>query len=181
MNQNTLSVRELQDFDIDLIVNYWINSDKSFLIKMGVDLNKLPSSTELTQMLKAQLSLPVKEKRSYCIIWCLNEKPIGHSNTNPTKFGEKANMHLHLWNSDNRIKGLGTELLKMTLPLFFENLKLKKLYCEPYALNPAPNKTLEKIGFDFIKEYITIPGSLNFEQPVKKWELTIEKYKKLKL
>ena len=86
-------------------------------------------------------------------------------------------MHLHLWNAENRTKGFGTKLLKMTLPFFFENLHLKKLYCEPYALNPAPNKTLENIGFEFEKEYITIPGSLNFEQPVKRWVMGLEKYK----
>jgi RimJ/RimL family protein N-acetyltransferase len=68
----------------------------------------------------------------------------------------------------------------MTLPLFFERLQLKKLYCEPYALNSAPNKSLEKVGFEFIKEYITIPGSLNFEQPVKRWELSYEKFQLLK-
>jgi len=73
-------------------------------------------------------------------------------------------MHLHLWNAASRKKGIGSQLVKMSLKYFFENLKLKRLFCEPYALNPAPNKTLEKTGFDFVKEYITIPGAFNFEQ-----------------
>ena len=77
---------------------------------------------------------------------------------------------------DTRKKGMGAQLLEMTIKLFFENLKLKKLCCEPYALNPAPNKTLEKVGFSFVKEYITVPGSINFEQPVKRWEMTREAY-----
>ena len=71
-------------------------------------------------------------------------------------------------------------MVKMTLPYFFENLKLKKMYSEPYALNPAPNRILKKVGFEFVKEYTTIPGSLNFEQPVKRWELTYENFKKIK-
>ena len=74
---------------------------------------------------------------------------------------------------------MGTQLVKMTLPYFFKNLQLKKLYCEAYALNLAPNKTLEKIGFTFIKKYTTTPGFLNFEQEVNKWELSYEQFKKV--
>jgi RimJ/RimL family protein N-acetyltransferase len=48
--------------------------------------------------------------------------------------------------------------VKKSVPYFFEKLKLKVLYCEPYANNPAPNKTLFKIGSNFEKKYRTIPG-----------------------
>ena len=58
-------------------------------------------------------------------------------------------------------------------------MNLKILYCEPYSLNPAPNHTLKKIGFEFVKENITIPGFLNFEQKVNLWKLTCEKFKTL--
>ena len=44
-------------------------------------------------------------------------------------------------------------------------------------MNPAPNKTLARVGFEFVKEYVTVPGSINFEQPVNRWEMTREKYK----
>lgn len=78
-----------------------------------------------------------------------------------------------------RKKGMGSELLKMTLPCFFKNLKLKTLWCEPYALNSAPNKTLEKAGFNLIKEYTTVPGFICFEQPVKQWMMSYEDFKNL--
>jgi RimJ/RimL family protein N-acetyltransferase len=179
MSANTLSVREMQTGDIDAIAQYWSGSDSSFLLGMGVDLEKLPAKDEFATMLSEQLSLPYKEKQSYCIIWQVDDQAVGHSNINKIRFGEEAYMHLHLWDAGVRRKGLGTALVKMTLPYFFENFKLKKLYCEPYALNPAPNKTLEKTGFEFIKEYITIPGSINFEQKVKQWVLSYEKFRKL--
>jgi RimJ/RimL family protein N-acetyltransferase len=67
----------------------------------------------------------------------------------------------------------------LTLPYYFENLKLKKLWCEPYALNIAPNKTLEKAGFHFIKEYTTVPSFICFEQPVKQWMISYEDFKML--
>src|SRR5258705_5077644 len=180
MNQNLLSVREIQQSDIEPITQYWLTPDPAFLTGMGVDLDKIPSKEEWMAMLSEQLAQPYPEKKSYCMIWLVDNKAIGHCNVNKIKFGEEAYMHLHMWNSDLRKKGMGTELVKMSVPYFFENLELKKIFSEPYALNPAPNKVLEKAGFTFMKEYLTIPGFLNFEQPVKCWELTYEQYKKHK-
>ncbi|HEY6062001.1 MAG TPA: GNAT family protein [Chitinophagaceae bacterium] len=178
MKENLLSVREIQQSDIEFITRYWLEADPAFLTGMGVDLKKMPAKEEWTTMLSEQLTQSYPEKKSYCMIWQMDNKAIGHCNVNKIKFGEEASLHLHLWNSDGRKKGTGTELVKMSLPYFFENLELKKIYSEPYALNPAPHRTLEKAGFSFVKEYITIPGFLNFEQPVKRWELTYEQYKK---
>ena len=173
-----LSVRELQEKDIEQLTNYWMLADESFLTGMGCDIKKMPARNEFSEMLHRQLKAPIEQKKGYCVIWEEDGRPIGHSNTNPTKYGEEATMHLHLWNGPTRKKGMGSEFVKLTLPLYFENLKLKKLICEPYALNPAPNKTLEKVGFELIKEYTTTPGMLNFEQPVKRWEMTRENFLK---
>jgi RimJ/RimL family protein N-acetyltransferase len=177
MDQPLPSVREIQETDIELLTQYWLSADPAFLTYMGVDLNKMPSKEVWIKMLSEQLAQPYPGKKSYCIIWLFDNKPIGHCNVNKIKFGNEAYMHLHMWNSDLRKKGMGTELVKMSLPYFFKNLKLKTIYCEPYALNPAPNQTLEKAGFAFVKEFTTIPGFLNFEQPVKHWALTYEQFK----
>jgi RimJ/RimL family protein N-acetyltransferase len=180
MNQDLLSVREIRHSDIELLTQYWLSADPAFLTGIGVDLSKMPAKKEWVTILSAQLAQPYSEKKSYALIWLVDGKAIGHSNVNKIIFGKEAYMHLHLWNTGLRKKGFGTKLVKLGLPYFFENLELKKIYCEPYALNPAPNNVLEKVGFTFTKEYITIPGFLNFEQPVKLWELTYEQYKNRK-
>jgi RimJ/RimL family protein N-acetyltransferase len=176
MNASRLTVRELQIPDIDFIIHYWLNAEPEFLTGMGVDLSKIPGEEEWRKMLTEQTQLSYEEKKSYCIIWLEDGNPVGHSNINKIIFGKEAFMHLHLWNNTTRKKGCGTAFVKLTLPFFFKNYHLEKLYCEPYALNPAPNKTMAKLGFRFVREYTTIPGWLNFEQPVKLWELTIENY-----
>ena len=179
MHNQILSVRELQNEDIPSIIDYWTKHDAAFYESMGVDVNKLPQPEQLSAMLSAQISTPVEDKKAYCIIWLCNGQAIGHCNLNPVRFGEEAHMHLHMWQVDTRNKGMGTTLLKLTLPYFFNKLKLEKLYCQPYALNDAPNKTLQRVGFKFEKEYVTTPGSLNFEQPVKRWFLTKESFDEL--
>lgn len=179
MSKYILSVREMKKSDISLITRYWLNSDKGHLENMGVDINKLPGDQQFSTYLTAQIELPITEKESYCIIWEQDGVPVGHSNTRPILFAKEAFMHLHLWNKESRRKGMGYELVRLTLPYFFENLQLKYLYCEPYSLNPAPNKTIEKAGFELVHEQVTVPGDFNFEQATKRWLLTYEKYKLL--
>ncbi len=180
MNASALSVRELQASDIELIIAYWLNAEPDYLVGMGVDLGKIPGRDHWFNLLNNQLGLPYEEKKSYCMIWLIDGQPVGHCNVNNIRFGEEAYMHLHMWNPDIRQRGMGAELVKLCLPWFFKNMQLKRLFCEPYALNPAPNKTLERVGFRFVLEYIGIPGSLSFEQPVSRWELTHEDFLKMK-
>ncbi|MFT5779374.1 MAG: ribosomal-protein-alanine N-acetyltransferase [Crocinitomicaceae bacterium] len=168
-----LTVREIEFKDIELIADYWLKSDPDFLVMMGVDLSEVPSREQITEMLTAQIDTPLAKKSSYALIWELNREQIGHTNVNNIAYGVEATLHLHLWNSDNRQRGMGADLVQKSIPVFFENLKLGKLICEPYSLNAAPNKTLEKVGFEFIKKYTTKPGTLNFEQEVNRWEMTL--------
>jgi RimJ/RimL family protein N-acetyltransferase len=175
-----LSVRQMEISDITQFINYWYDADPVYLYNMGVDVNKMPSREQFHQMVLEQLNLPVNKRRSYNIIWENDRQPLGHSNTNPTTYGEEGRMHLHLWSPSTRKKGMGTELVKLSVSHYFEILKLKTLWCEPHALNAAPNRTLEKAGFKFVKEYVTIPGFVCYEQPVKQWKLSNEDFKSLK-
>lgn len=77
MEPNILSVREIQHSDIEFIINYWLDGEKSFLTGMGVDLNKIPPRGALFDMLSAQIKLPVEQKKSYCIIWLADNIPVG--------------------------------------------------------------------------------------------------------
>lgn len=166
-----LTVKELDEKNIPLIADYWFNATPEYLLGMGVDTAKLPTREQFTAMLLTQLELPYPEKKAYALIWELDGKPIGHSNVNPSFYGNHAYMHLHIWTPEARKQGFGLDLVKMSLPYYFNNLKLKKLFCEPYALNPAPNKLLEKAGFTFVKEHITTPGAITFEQLCNLWEI----------
>ena len=173
---SNLSVREISDTDFESIVDYFLKADKDFLSGMGVDISKLPKREEWLKSLSEEYQLPVINKKNFYVIWVLSNEAVGHSNINKIIYGQQAYMHIHLWHSDKRQKGLGSEFIKMSLPYYFDNFKIEKLYCEPYALNPAPNMTLSKSGFDFIEQYETVPGWLNFHQPVNKWCMDLKKY-----
>lgn len=166
-----LSVRELMQDDIPLLADYWLTASDEHLMRLGADRAKLPSRENFVKMLEAQLALPYQGKNAYALIWEEAGRPIGHCNINPIAYGDYAYMHLHKWDNDGRQRGAGTALVKMSLPYFFKNFNLKTLYCQPHAENDAPNRTLEKSGFIFVKQYTTTPGAITFEQPVKLWEM----------
>lgn len=165
-----LTVREIQANDIEKIVNYFINADSEFLKGMGANKSKLPKKGDWIKKLESELIKPYKNKEYYYIIWLLDNEEVGHSNINNIEFGESATMHLHLWNTDKRKSGLGVDFLKLTIPYYFRKFELKKLICEPYSKNIAPNKVLKKLNFELVKTYETTPGWINFKQIVNRYE-----------
>ncbi len=171
------SVSEMKEIDVARVVDYFIHMDIEFLKGMGAVKSKLPNREKWITQIVHEVRKEYQKKELFYIIWLLDDEPVGHSNVNNIKFGESATMHLHLWDYGKHKKGLGGQFLKKTIPYYFEKLKLKKLICEPYAKNYAPNKLLKGFGFDFIKSYDTIPGNICFYQTVNRYELPKSKFK----
>ncbi|NDV15441.1 GNAT family N-acetyltransferase [Muricauda sp. TY007] len=174
-----LSVREMKQSDIEHFAQYWLNATDQYLLDMGVDTKKRPTKEQIEKLVNDQIGVPMEKRKAYFLTWLYDDEPIGCSNVNQIEYGKKAFMHLHIWRHSNRQRGIGTRLIKKSLPFYFKNLKLQELYCEPYALNPAPNKAMGKIGFTFIKQYLTVPGASNFEQMVNQWKLTKMEYESI--
>ena len=175
----SLKVREMKESDISSVVDYFVNADADYLKEMGADKKLLPSRTKWISDIFAELHKPMIDKDLYYIIWVHNGEPIGHSNINKIKFGKYANIHLHMWRSDKRRIGFGLDLLKLSIPYYFEKFGLDKLICEPYNMNSAPTKVIESIGFEFIKAYETIPGTICFRQTINRYDLTKDRFYEL--
>jgi RimJ/RimL family protein N-acetyltransferase len=171
-----LSTREAGRGDFALIVDYFLGADRKFLEDMGADIKKLPDRHNWLSLLEKECEKKVVDKNFFYLVWLANDSPIGHSNINKIIFGEEAFMHLHLWSEETRRQGIGLQLVSQSLSQYFTIFALKKLYCEPYACNPAPNKVLLKAGFDFVKQYETVPGWINFLQVVNQWCMSSEKF-----
>ena len=169
-------VRELGPHDVDRVINYFLQADQDFIRGMGADPEKLPKLDDWRRIMLDDLDRSLVHKHFYYLIWELAGCPIGHSNINQIVFGQEAYMHLHLWQPEKRQSGHGTYFIRESIGRYFENFELQNLFCQPYALNPAPNKILAKIGFEFVKQYDTIPGWINFHQTVNRWRLSREQW-----
>ncbi len=173
-----LEVRLAQHGDYLHIVDYFTKGSDQFLEGMGVDRKKLPEPKQWLSMLYAIHDQPDEAKSFFYLIWLFDGEPIGHSNINKIRFGEEAFAHLHMWNPAKRHHGYGLAFMKKSIPCFFEHFKLERLFCEPYALNPAPNKTLPRLGFKQVGTYEGEPGWISFHQPVNTWLLSRDEFEK---
>ncbi len=169
-------VRELLYSEVELMMDYFFSADDDFLIGMGADPKKLPSREDWLERLKTDFSKDKKDKGFYYLGWEYKGKLVGHSNINNINYAKEACAHLHLWDKDLRQSGLGRFFFQESIHRFFAEFPLKRIICEPYAKNPAPNKTLAKLGFEFEKSYVTVPGLINFEQEVNRWQVTREQF-----
>lgn len=170
-----LFVREMKVDEIPLLVDYFLSGDIEFYNRLGIDINKLPEREEWIDSLEKKFIPLLLKKEVFYVVWILDEVPIGHCNINDIVFGEKANMHLHLWKTDTRKKGLGTKFVELSLKEYFKRFELKHIFCEPNALNEASNNTLRKVGFEFVKEYESIPSAITSLQRVNQWIMPREK------
>jgi RimJ/RimL family protein N-acetyltransferase len=136
---------------------------------MGVDPSKLPDPQEWLARMLAEHELPGERKDRYYLAWWYEGRQVGHSSLGQIRPGEDAFIHLHLWEPQLRKLGLGTEFFQRSVALAVERFGLQRIYCEPYAGNPAPNRVLEKAGFRFVRRYRTVPGPINHEQEVNRY------------
>jgi len=121
-----LSVRMMIVPEIDLLDDYFQNSPPEHLEMLGVDPTRLPSRSAWHERLEREFDLPVAKKSVLHLTWLLNDQPIGFSMSDKIVFGERANMHLHVVNPENRNRGLGTECVRRSVEIYFEALQLKR-------------------------------------------------------
>jgi RimJ/RimL family protein N-acetyltransferase len=165
----TLTVREMTAAETDLIIDYFQNSTPEHLETLGVDPTRMPPVQSWRERLQREVALSIDKRAMVLIIWLSDDRPIGFSTSDKIRYGEQANMHLHVSDPERRHQGIGVECVRRSVDIYFEQLKLKRLFCEPNAFNVAPNRTLQKAGFKYLKTHMTVPGPLNFHQAVTRW------------
>jgi len=165
----TLSVRPMNSSEVDIIIDYFTKSSCEHLELLGVDPTRIPSRSAFRKGFLFEFERALDQRSNMLVGWYLDENPIGFSTTDKIVFGDHAYMHLHLIKPEDRKRGTGTECVRRSVDIYFETLHLKRLYCEPNAFNTAPNRTLQKAGFRYLKTHMTVPGYLNYHQAVTRW------------
>jgi RimJ/RimL family protein N-acetyltransferase len=166
-----LDVREMEPSEADLAIDYFLNATPEHLEMMGVDPTRLPSRDEWRRRIADDRARPIEQRRGLMVLWLRDGAPVGFSTCSDAALGEHAKLHLHVLQPEDRNSGVGAPCVKRSAEIYFERLQLKRLYSEPNAFNVAPNRTLQKAGFKYVKTYMTVPGWINFHQPVTRWVL----------
>ncbi len=166
-----LVVREMQSADVGARIDYFHDATDEHLRTMGVDRGLLPTKEAWRARIEADLARPIRERTGYALVWELAGRMVGFSATDQIEFGKQAFMHLHILRPEERHAGLGAEFVTLSAAAFFRVLEIERLFCEPNALNVAPNRTLQRAGFRYLFSHETIPGPINFRQVTTRWVL----------
>ena len=164
-----LTVREMMSSEVNIIIQYFQDSTPEHLETLGVDPSRLPPAQSWRERLQRECTLPIEQRTMMLVIWLSDDQPVGFSTSDKIRYGEQAHMHLHVTDPERRHQGTGVECVRRSADIYFERLKLKRLFCEPNAFNMPPNRTLQKAGFKYLKTHMTVPGPLNFHQAVTRW------------
>jgi RimJ/RimL family protein N-acetyltransferase len=166
-----LTVRQMTINEVGIRIDYLHSASNEFLNKLGVDPAKLPSKDDWLRQHEMDEARPLEKRLNCQLLWLVDDQPIGFSSADRIEFGEQANMHLHILDARNRKAGFGAECVRLSAALYFDLLKLKRLYCQPNAFNIAPNRTLQRAGFRYVETVMVTPSPINVHQPVTRWVL----------
>lgn len=163
-NQPSVTVRPMQLDEYPFVVEYFHGAPDELLLRMGVERRLLPPRRRWLEQLRADHTRGPGEAERIWLCWLHDAEAVGHSSLSEIVPGDHAHIHLHMWRPLDRRHGLGARLFHLSATYAFEHLDLARLYCEPKADNPAPNRVLGKLGFRLIETRWGNPGSITFEQ-----------------
>ncbi len=169
MGSPRLSVREMSLSEAAIRIDYFLGASDDYLLALGVDRDALPSRVDWLAFYEKDYRRPIRERINYSLIWELEDGIVGFSTTDRIDFGNEAFMHLHIIEPSLRRRGLGVEFVRRSVRHYFEVLELQLLYCEPNALNVAPNRTLQSAGFRYLFSHETQPSPINYPQVTTRW------------
>ena len=164
-----IAVREMTLAESDLVIDYFLQSTPEHLEMVGLDPSRFPRPAAWREYFRQEFALPLDQRGVFLVIWLLDNRTVGFSSCDKIAFGESAHMHLHVVDATRRRQGVGVACVRRSVALYFDKLKLERLFCEPNALNVGPNRTLQKAGFKYVKTHMTVPGPLNTHQAVTQW------------
>lgn len=166
-----VTVREMRLDEVGLVIDYFHGATPEFLETLGVDPTRMPERAAWRARFDDEFAQPIESRPRLMVLWELDGEPVGFSSADKITIGVQANMHLHVVQPDLRGRGVGAACVRETADLYFDVLQLQRLFCEPNAFNVAPNRTLQRAGFSYVKTHNTVPAALNFHQPVTRWVL----------
>lgn len=171
MTTGRLLVREMRLEEVGLRIAYFHEASDEHLRTLGVERRLLPEPQAWFAFHEEDYRRPLRERVNFLLLWALDGRSVGFSTLDRIAFGHEAFMHLHVVDPSLRRQGLGTEFVRRSVAVYFDVFELERLYCEPNAFNVAPNRTVQRAGFEYLFTHEATPTPINFPQVTTRWVL----------
>jgi RimJ/RimL family protein N-acetyltransferase len=171
-----ISIRDLSEKDIPLILNYWFHSPSGFVEAMGVDLNKLPKESQMEQYLKDTLAKnkELSASKLHALVIEYGGEAVGFHTLNPIIENDYGIFHAHIIKPEMRSKGLAPYTYPMACKRFLKRFNLKRILFKTPIQNTGAIRVKEKLGIRFIGEELVDFGIIKAGTRARVYELTKE-------
>lgn len=171
-----ISVRDLTEADIPMVLGYWFHSPPGFIEGMGVDLAKMPTEPimekNLREKVAANRSLSASKLNALVIMH--GQTPIGLHTINPLIEGDYGIFHAHIIDPKFRGRGIGLQSYPKACRIFLERFDLKKIVFKTPLRNVGAIRVKEKLGIRQIGEEVIGFSIIRDGTPAKVFEWTRE-------
>jgi RimJ/RimL family protein N-acetyltransferase len=172
-----LSLRDLNESDISMIMDYWYRSPPGYIEAMGVDWAKVVTEPEYRETLakKCQLNATLPESKINAVVILYEGRPIGFHTINPLVENDYGVFHAHVIDTSLRRQGIASHSYRMATRLFMKRFNLQKIIFKTPVQNSGANAVKAKIGIRLIgEEVVQNFNILKDGTRVKVYELTRE-------
>ncbi len=183
IDPNLISVRELTESDIPIMMNYWFRSPPGFIESMGVDPAKMPSESEMEAGMRARMqasrALPKPNSSGVAIVY--DGKFIGQHSVNQLTEDGSAIFHAHIFSPEFRGRGIGMHSYPKACRFFMDRFNLKRILFKTPLQNTGSIRVKEKLGLRCVGEETIGFGIIKAGTAAKVFELTRAELNKLEI
>jgi RimJ/RimL family protein N-acetyltransferase len=181
IDSSQLSIRDLSESDIPLVLDYWFRSPPGFIESLGVDFKKMPQEQEmalnLIEKCRTNAKLPVSKLNALIITY--QDQPIGMHTLFPLTEGDFGIFHAHIWKPEMRKRGLARYTYPRACLEFMNRFNLKRILFKTPVQNSGAIKVKEKLGIRAIGNEVIGFGIIKDGTVATVYELTRDEAEKL--
>jgi RimJ/RimL family protein N-acetyltransferase len=172
----SVTVRDLSEADVPLVLDYWYRSPPGFVESLGADLTKLPAEAQFADSLRRRLRAnegPGPSRLNTLAI--LHDGAIvGFHTLNPMVAGDYGIFHAHIARPEYRRRGVAELSYLPACRLFLQRFDLKRILFKTPVQNTGAIRVKEKLGIRYVGEETIDFGVIRAGTVAKVFELTRE-------
>lgn len=174
VDPQSISVRDLSEADIPLVLDYWFRSPPGFIESLGADLGKFPAEAQFAESLRQRVRANEGRKDSKLSSLAIlhDGRFIGFHNLNELQEGDSGVFHAHISHPDFRRRGVAECSYPQACRVFLQRFNLKRILFKTPLQNAGAIRVKEKLGIRYVGEEVVDFGVMRAGTVAKVYELT---------
>jgi RimJ/RimL family protein N-acetyltransferase len=176
VDPRSVSVRDLSEAEIPLVLDYWFRSPPGFIESLGADPSRLPPEAQfadtLRQRIRTNETLAASKLNALAILY--EGQSVGFHTLNPLTEGDFGIFHAHIARPEFRRRGIAECSYPQACRVFLRRFDLRRTLFKTPVQNAGAIRVKEKLGLRCLGEELVDFGIIRPGTLAKLYELTRE-------